>query len=161
MLVWIAPADMPKGYVMTRSEMLLGILAASDGRPFTPVQIQKAAFLVTRNLPNLVNEGPSYEFIPYDYGPFDQKVYSDAEIMQREGRVEIIRQEGARWNRYSASDSGVHRGNQILNALDERERSYIVSLSQWVRTQTFEQLVKAIYEIYPEMRTNSIFRGSY
>lgn len=144
---------------MTRSEMLLGILAASDGRPFTPVQIQKAVFLVTRNLPNLVDEGPGYDFIPYDYGPFDQSVYTDAEIMQREGRVEIIRQEGTRWNRYSASDLGVDSGKRILNALGNRERNYIVSLSQWVRAQTFEQLVKAIYAKYPEMRTNSIFRG--
>lgn len=144
---------------MTRSEMLLGILAASDGRPFTPVQIQKAVFLVTRNLPNLVDEGPGYEFIPYDYGPFDPSVYTDAETMQREGHVEIIRQEGARWNRYSASDSGVHSGKRILKALGKRERSYIVSLSHWVRAQTFEQLVKAIYAQYPEMRANSIFRG--
>jgi uncharacterized protein len=144
---------------MTRSEMLLAILAASGGSPYTPVQIQKAAFLVTRNLPNLVNEGPVYEFTPYDYGPFDQNVYADAEIMQHEGRVEIIRQEGARWNRYAASDLGVHHGQQILNVLRERERNYIVSLSRWIRAQTFEQLVKAIYAQYPEMRTNSIFRG--
>jgi hypothetical protein len=130
---------------MTRSEVLLAILAASDGRPYTPVQIQKAAFLVTKNLPSLIDVGPSYIFSAYDYGPFDSNVYNDAQTMQLDGCVEITQPQGARWNQYAASDKGVERGQCILSRLDERQRDYIVSVSQWVRSLTFEQLVRAIY----------------
>ena len=144
---------------MTRSDMLLAVLAASNGRPYTPVQIQKAIFLVTRNLPRVVTQGPSFDFEPYDYGPFDQNVYAEAEALSREGLTEIIRNDGTRWNRYIATDRGVDRGTRTLNSMRERDRSYIKNVSTWVRSQTFEGLVKAIYDQYPEMRVNSVFRG--
>jgi uncharacterized protein len=144
---------------VTRSEMLLAILAASNGRPYTPVQIQKATFLVTRNLPHLVDIGQNYVFAPYDYGPFDQNVYNDAQMMRLEGHVEITQPQGVRWSQYAASDEGVERGRRLLDALGKRDRSYIESISHWVRILTFEQLVKAVYDKYPEMRVNSIFKG--
>jgi hypothetical protein len=148
-----------KGTSMTRSEALLAILAASGGRPYTPAQIQKAAFLVTRNLPALVTDGRPYNFVPYDYGPFDQSVYADAEAMRASGIVEISPSPHGRWNMYSASDLGVDQGAQLLNAMNERNRDYVTRVSAWVRSLRFEELVKAIYAQYPEMRANSIFRG--
>jgi uncharacterized protein len=144
---------------MTRSDMLLAILAAAGGRAYTPVQIQKAAFLVTENIPHIVENGPNYEFEPYDYGPFDQQVYGDAETLQRDGHVEIVRQEGSHWNRYAASEDGVAMGEEILATLAERDRQYIRTVSQWVRGQSFERLVKSIYDAYPRMKANSVFRG--
>ena len=54
---------------------------------------------------------------------------------------------------------GVERGRRLLDALGKRDRSYIELISRWVRILTFEQLVKAIYDKYPEMRVNSIFKG--
>ena len=117
---------------MTRDDVLLAILAASNGRPYTPVQIQKAVFLVTRNLPRLVTQGNNFDFEPYDYGPFDQNVYAEAEALSRNGLAEIIRQDGVRWNKYAASDTGVGRGEQILESMTERERSYVREVAQWV-----------------------------
>jgi hypothetical protein len=144
---------------LTRHEVLLAILAASNGRPYTPVQIQKAAFLVTRNLPQLVNEGPNFTFEPYDYGPFDQSVYADCEQLARNGSVEIISQDGVRWNRYAASDTGIELGTRLLESMPQRDSDYLKSVSSWVRSQSFVGLVKAIYNQYPEMKVNSIFGG--
>lgn len=144
---------------MTRGEVLLAILAASQGRPYSPVQIQKAAFLVTKNLPDLVDIGPNFDFSPYDYGPFDQNVYSEVDGLSRAGLAEIIQQDGVRWNRYAASDSGIADGEAILAGMSERDRSYINNVTSWVRAQSFESLVKSIYVQYPEMKANSIFRG--
>jgi hypothetical protein len=59
---------------VTRQQLLLAILAAAKGRSYSPVQIQKAVFLITRNLPGLVTEGEGIDFHPYDYGPFDSEV---------------------------------------------------------------------------------------
>jgi hypothetical protein len=144
---------------MTRSDVLLAILAASQGRPLTPVQIQKATFLVTRHFPGLIRHGPRYNFTPYDYGPFDQAVYTDAQLLARAGHVEIARREGVNWNQYSASDAGIAQGEAILDSMPQNERNYVRRVSAWVRSLSFEDLVRAIYEQYPEMRVNSIFRG--
>jgi uncharacterized protein YwgA len=145
------------GEPMTRDEALLAVLAASGGRNYAPAQIQKAIFLVTENLPALVTKGPKYHFEPYDYGPFDRRVYSDCEVLATAGKVEIL--QGPRWKYYAATNAGVDRGKTILNSLSKSDSDYIVSVSNWVRSLTFEQLVKSIYDKYPKMKVNSIFRG--
>ena len=72
---------------MERKDVLLAALAATK-RPFFPVHLQKALFLVDRKLPHLFAE--RYSFAPYDYGPFDSDVYSDAsELSESLGLVEI------------------------------------------------------------------------
>jgi len=150
-------ADCPGWEPMTRDDVLLAILAASGGRNYTPAQIQKAVFLVTENLPRLVTKGPKYRFEPYDYGPFDRSVYTDCEALEADGDVEIL--QGPRWKYYAPTDSGIDRGNRILSSIPELDRKYIVEVSKWVRSLTFEQLVKSIYNKYPKMKANSIFRG--
>ena len=145
--------------LLTRQQVLLAILAASNGRPYSPVQIQKAVFLVTENLPHLVGEGERFKFEPYDYGPFDQAVYADADQLEAAGLAEVIPQNGVRWSRYAASDRGVKNGEEYLKRMAPREREYIKTVATWVRSQPFESLVKSIYAQYPQMKVNSIFRG--
>jgi hypothetical protein len=144
---------------MNRQELLLAVLASAEGRPFTPVQIQKALFLLSRRMPDLLTQGPGYQFQPYDYGPFDPNVYADAGALSSAGLVVVAPSGIGRWNTYAASDAGVLRGREILAAASERARNYLREVSAWVRAQSFSSLVKSIYEAYPEMRANSIFRG--
>lgn len=148
-----------KGPSVDRTEVLIAILAAANGQTFTPAQIQKAVFLVTRNFPTLVTRGANYNFTPYDYGPFDQGVYADAEMMAFTGEAAITPSPLGRWNIYAASDRGVERGHEILARMDVRTRGYIIEVARWVRSLSFQELIRAIYDRYPEMRENSIFRG--
>jgi hypothetical protein len=143
---------------VTRQQLLLAILAAAKGRPYSPVQIQKAVFLITRNLPNLVTEGDRFEFVPYDYGPFDSDVYLEAEELQRTGAATIASSGSGRWNVYSATDEGAKRGSEVLSRLAPQSRQYVENVSNWIRSQSFGSLVRSIYEAYPEMRQNSIFQ---
>ena len=62
---------------MTRRDLVLALLAAAEGRPYTPVQIQKAVFVICDLIPDLIDDGPTFNFQPYDYGPFDLDVYSE------------------------------------------------------------------------------------
>ena len=148
-----------KGAIMDRRDLLLAILAASDGRPYDPVQIQKAAFLLTRNRPNVVTDGPNFNFTPYDYGPFDADVYNEASALALAGAAAIAPSAAGRWNTYAATDEGLVRGRQILQNLDEGTREYVSKVSAWVRSQSFGGLVKSIYDAYPDMKVNSIFKG--
>lgn len=144
---------------MTRQELLLAMLAAADGRPYSPVQIQKAMFLLEKHVPSLVDSGPSFSFAAYDYGPFDSAVYSEAENLKASGLAHIAPSDVGRWNTYSASDLGVEKGRKVLERIPTASREYLVNVSAWVRAQSFSSLVKSIYDFYPEMKVNSIFKG--
>jgi len=142
---------------LNRHDLVLAILAASGGRPYTPVQIQKAVFVVCDQLPGLVS-GPGFNFKPYDYGPFDSDVYSEISQLQQAGEATITPSPFGNWNMYAASDTGLIRGRELLDRVG-KHREYIEKISAWVRSLSFNRLVKSIYEAYPEMRANSIFRG--
>ena len=144
---------------MDRRQLALAMLACSDGRPYTPVQIQKALFLACHNLPELVNQGETFDFVPYDYGPFDAGVYSEIESLRAEGAAAIAPSGIGSWNTYAATDAGLTYGREILSTLPSSVRDYLIKVSEWVRAQSFSSLVKSIYNFYPEMRANSIFHG--
>jgi hypothetical protein len=143
---------------MNRRELVLAILAAANGRPYSPAQLQKTAFLITANIPWVISEGASFGFRPYDYGPFDSAVYSEAQILRDSGDADISPAPWGRWVIYAATPQGVARGNELLNSIQSDAADYIRNVSNWALSQSFTSLVKSIYESYPEMRANSIFR---
>jgi uncharacterized protein len=144
---------------VNRRDFVLMILAAAEGRTFTPVQIQKAVFLVWRHFPDIIDDGPTFDFQPYDYGPFDSDVYSEIGALKRAGEAIIAPSGQGDWFTYAASDAGIERAGALRPALSDRSFRYIRKISDWVRSLSFAELVKSIYEVYPEMRARSIFRG--
>ena len=144
---------------MNKRDLTLAMLACAEGRPYTPVQLQKALFLATRQVPGIINQGPEFNFRPYDYGPFDSDVYTEATHLHMQGDAVVAPSGQGRWNTYSASDRGLVKGREILAQIPESSRRFLIEVSGWVRSQSFSGLVKSIYDAYPEMRANSIFRG--
>jgi uncharacterized protein len=143
---------------MSRSELVLALLASTGGRAYTPAQLQKTAFLVTKNLQGIVSQGPGFDFEPYDYGPFDKDVYLEAQALRDVGAAEIAPAPSGRWVTYAATQQGVAAGQEILGRLPVAYQEYVRNVAQWAQAQSFSSLVKAVYDIYPEMRVNSIFR---
>jgi hypothetical protein len=89
-----------------------------------------------------------------------QRTVSEVAALQRGGKAIIAPSPSGNWNTYAASDAGVRRGEQILrNELGWEAGEYIQKISMWVRSLGFSKLVKSIYEAYPKMKANSIFRG--
>ena len=116
--------------------------------------------MICDHLPHLIDDGPRFNFQPYDYGPFDSDVYSEIAALQREGAAIIAPSGVGNWNTYAATDAGVDRGDEFLyEVMKEEDRAYIEKISNWVRSLNFATLVKSIYEAYPPMRANSIFKG--
>jgi uncharacterized protein len=142
---------------MTRSEMVLAALAAGgQNATFTPVQVQKLFFLLDKEASHLVG-GPYFQFAPYDYGPFDRSVYDELDRLAKNALTLI--QSTGRYRVYGLSPEGFQEGSKALNQLSENAKSYVVSVAGWVRQLSFEQLVAAIYNRYPDMKVNSVFRG--
>lgn len=141
-----------------RNDVVLAVLAASSGEPYSPVQLQKSLFLVDRTLGQRIG-GPYFDFQPYDYGPFDASVYDTTSDLSSEGLVEIRRDPDTPVRKYLVTPVGLESGNKILAELDPDICQYLTKLSKWVRAQTFSSLVSSIYRKYPEMKENSVFRG--
>jgi hypothetical protein len=135
------------------------VIAAAQGKPVSPVQLQKSLFLIDKNLsPAQRGGGAFYNFRAYDYGPFDSAIYSDADLLEAEGLVTITDPQQSH-RTYSVTPTGMDRANALRDERPAAVIAYLDKVVQWVRGRSFSDLVRAIYEQYPEMRVNSVFRG--
>ena len=141
---------------MDRKYWTLLTLAAAEGAFLSPVQLQKSLFLLGKNYPNEVGE--FYSFKPYHFGPFDVRVYQDAEEMALEGLVHIDCSLGQRWKEYSCTSSGLNFAKEIQKNMDGTILDYLRRVVTWAREKSFEEIVRAIYKLYPEYQENSVFQ---
>ena len=142
---------------MTREEFALAVLAAGEGKPHSPVQIQKLLFILDQEISDQL-EGPHFNFEPYDYGPFDRNVYEVMDQLRDRGLVEECHSPGRTWKEYRATLEGQERGTSTLEALPEPVSGYIRELSSWARGLSFRSLVASVYKAYPAMQVNSVFQ---
>ncbi len=143
---------------MSRDDLVLAALsAAGPGVRFGPAQVQKLFFLLDREIPDEIG-GPRFRFAPYDFGPFDAAVYHEIETLAGAGFALV--EQGGRFRDYSVTDAGFRRGQQALSAMTPRARDFVARAAQWVKAMSFEQLVSAIYQRYPDMKVRSIFRDA-
>lgn len=140
---------------MERADVLLATMSVAGGKAFSPVQIQKAMFLLSRELSDVFDEGENYDFVPYSYGPFDSGVYDDLESLAISNLITIS--DGMRYKEYGVTDDGLKQGEASLNSMAPQQKEYVCKVSDFVRRLSFSQLVSAIYKAYPEMKENSIF----
>lgn len=143
---------------MDRKDLLIAALSGADAHAFTPVQIQKLLFLVEMNVSQKVG-GPFFAFKPYDYGPFDPAVYEELRNLVQSGDVDEV-PTGRGWSKHSLTENGLSKGINLLSTMPPEISDYIVRAAQFVSNQSFSGLVSAIYKAYPEMKVNSVFRGS-
>ena len=142
---------------MERHDWLLLVLAAADGKPLSPVQLQKALFLVGYGLSDVV--GPDfYSFQPYDYGPFDGAIYQDALDQEREGLV-AVRPHSVTDREYALTAAGLAQARALEGQVTADAVRYCRVTVQWVQRQTFGGLVRAIYEQFPEYAERSVLPG--
>lgn len=143
---------------MRPRDWTLLVLSAAEGRSLSPVQLQKAVFLLGQVLKNSSPGIEFYEFIPYYFGPFCARVYADARELAAEGLAFISPSPAGGWVEYGATQEGLARGKELQRKLDPGILRQLNRIVDWVRSHSFAEIVTAIYEKYPEYRVNSIFR---
>jgi len=140
-----------------RHEWLLIALAHRRGEVMTPVQVQKAMFLMDAEAKQFVGE-KFYQFVPYNYGPFDADVYNDLALLEREGLVASVPTDRG-WKMFAATPAGVIAAAKVQQGADAKAVAYLQKVVDWVASLSFTALVRAIYEKYPKYKANSVFSG--
>jgi hypothetical protein len=83
------------------------------------------------------------------YAGLDDLARRDLATIQNTGRYRV----------YGLSQTGQMEGRRLLTTMQPRTSEYVVNVANWVRQLSFQQLVASIYNRYPEMKANSVFRG--
>jgi uncharacterized protein YwgA len=139
-----------------REDIVLAALASGRFDQFSPVQVQKMFFLIDRNVGEQLG-GPYFNFVPYDYGPFDAEVYEEIKKLSDDDFITINGYGSLR--RYTLTEQGHEKGKSILERFPEVVQKYMSEVSKFVQKHSFTTLVAAIYKDYPEMKVNSVFRS--
>lgn len=143
--------------MLQRKDWLLATVGAAGASGLTPVQLQKALFLVEKGAAHGALPTPFYHFRPYDYGPFDAAVYHDADLLAFAGAVRIEPPSSMGPRRYvAASEDAVRAARASIGATGA---TFVDGIVSWVCSKGFSELVRAVYDLYPEMKANSVFRG--
>ena len=137
---------------ISRSDILLAIIAAAGRRDFRRVYVQKVAFLVSEEFEGKLPED-FYDFDKYHYGPFSSEVYRDAEMLNDSGCISIKYGADRRDDLYMVEED-CYLDDISLPADVER---FIEDTVDWVIDMTFAELVRAVYLLFPAYRENSRF----
>jgi hypothetical protein len=140
-----------------RHDWTLLAISLAKGRGLSPVQLQKILFLLWKSVPSDIGTD-FYTFEPYNYGPFDRTIYSDAEYLSMFGLVNISNT-GSGYSEYAVTPAGQTRAEMIRACAPPRALAYLEQAVQWAQSLSFSSLVRAIYNKYPEYRVNSVFQG--
>jgi hypothetical protein len=140
-----------------RADWTMLAISFATGDGLSPVQLQKVLFLLGKELPNEVGRD-FYEFIPYNYGPFDRSVYDDARALASQGLASKNDSSQGFWS-YSATPAGLDHADKVKRSASQKAVSYLEKIVPWAQSRSFASLVRAIYQKYPEYRENSVFQG--
>jgi hypothetical protein len=140
-----------------RTTWLLLALSVARDYSLTAVQLQKILFVFGER--RGIDPRQYYSFQPYHYGPFDPHVYSDAEYLQAHGLLTIDASKGRSLRKYCLTPEGKAAASQ-LKAPDAGALGFMKKVVVWAQALSFNQLVRSVYEAFPEMRENSVFGKS-
>ncbi|MCY3574665.1 MAG: hypothetical protein OXG92_09335 [Chloroflexi bacterium] len=135
-----------------RRDVLLAIIEAAAGRGLKRAHLQKAVFLVAEEFKGRLPDD-FYEFTKYHFGPYSQTVYRDAEILNDSGCINIKYGADRREDVFSiVKDCGI----ESIDLPVDVDR-FIKESVDWILGMDFQELVWAIYYLYPEYQENSRF----
>jgi len=98
-----------------------------------------------------------YEFVPYNYGPFDSTIYRDVEILEAVGLLR--EQPRGNYSRYVATQAGHDQARGLEEGEARGEaRDYLINLIGWILSVDFTQLLRSVYAKYPDYAVNSVFK---
>jgi uncharacterized protein len=142
---------------LAKRDWLLLAVDAAKPKALTPIQLQKALFLIGQRMPEAGGAG-FYKFVPHNFGPFSKQIYDDIEDLKNEGLVDEIAVSGQNWPEYRISVIGTERAQQVTKSIPPDALQYLEQLVNWVEAQSFKDLLQAVYKEYPTFAQKSVFQ---
>jgi hypothetical protein len=146
---------------MRRCDWLIMFLAADPGGPLDPVRVQKGMFLLAMS--QSLDPGERYQFEPYAYGPMSRGLYGDVRLLCHERVLDALPVEGATWRLLTLSSAGGQRALALRDCAEHEQPDALAKLTA-IRAEisglTFSQLLKHVYDRYPDYAVRSVFRRS-
>jgi uncharacterized protein YwgA len=130
-------------------------LGAEGPEGLDPVRIQKGMFLLSKR-------GPArglYDFRAYDWGPFSSDIYTDLAMLARRGYLSEERVLGRTWSTYRVTAQGHERAVTVAANAGAGSSTWLRQAREFLTSRSFAQLLREIYELYPDYAVNSRFGG--
>ncbi len=137
---------------VSRSDILLAIIAAANGKDLSRVHLQKVAFLVSEEFKGKLPTD-FYKFDKHNYGPFCHDITVDTDELLYWGWIKAKAGVDRNAEVYSISEQFSLRQLRLPDDI----KCYIKETVAWVADMSFGRLVRAIYLRYPEYLEQSIF----
>jgi uncharacterized protein len=97
-----------------------------------------------------------FDFEPYDYGPFDSSVYRARDALV--GKDLLLRRPAGRYSHYEITGEGRERAAVIASSIDTPTAEWLRNIGHWVTSKSFTELLREIYDRFPDYATKSIAR---
>ena len=124
-------------------------------RELDPVRIMKGMFLLEMQ-GGL--EKHTYNFEPYDYGPFSISLYSDLDLLEGKQLIERLPRPGRNWSYVHVTDEGREQAKSLEEHAKPEQLQKISQVHSEVLDKTFADLLRHIYEKYPKYAGRSVFQ---
>jgi uncharacterized protein len=140
---------------LSQDDVLLLIAdGASGGYPLDPIRLMKGGFIVSQIGAEAWR--PLFNFRPYHYGPFDSSVYGATDRLVAGGLLAAT--PAGRHNTYAVTDAGHEHASELEKLVGEPAAGWLRSIGSYVTSRSFADLLKEIYETYPDFAVNSRVR---
>ncbi len=144
---------------MTKRDWLILLLAfkGEGGSALDPVRIQKGMFLLSKQ--GVIPPDEQYAFEPYHYGPYSSDLRKDADRLVRQDFADSLPVNGYTWGRYRLTEEGIEYAKELIEQVGTEMAQKVYEVKRAVTGKTFADLLRDVYERYPEYAENSVFTG--
>lgn len=137
--------------------LLLVFQNLKNNKKLDPIQIQKAIFLIEKECIENKNFAKTFNFVPYNYGPFDKDIYNDLQTLIQKNFV------ASEWNgnikQYKTTEDTAlfDYSNELVTHYGETFIDNVKNITDFVSNLSFDELLNWLYNKYPEMAEKTVY----
>jgi uncharacterized protein YwgA len=149
---------------MNRKTLTLALMDAGDEPVSGRTRLQKMVFMTQQEFDGDVSSllgSDSYDFVPYDYGPFSQGLYADLDDLVDAGLIREIEKQYDKGVLYKYQLTGAgreHLEEQVNQQTDVRELLQVArAYKQRYNSMSLDDVIDEVYSAYPEYASESVY----
>ena len=137
--------------IVANKHWTLLVLTLAEGAAMTAAQIQKSLFLIQYEKPENAKDGPRYDFVPHQHGPYAPQVNIDAyDLAMEHYAITSHNQHGVTC--YSVTAAGFARAAELRADADAITIKHAQNVVSWVRATSLDVIVREIGREFPQYR---------